>query len=39
MSSPNTNKKLPVYLKEIYGDFYNNKKLCAWADKPWLRTL
>ena len=33
------NKRLPIYIKEIYGDFYNNEKLCNWADKPWLRTL
>lgn len=33
------NKKLPTYLKEIYGDFYNSETLCQWADKPWLRTF
>ncbi len=32
-------KRLPLYLKEIYGDFYNSETLCLWADKPWLRTL
>lgn len=32
-------KKLPLYLKEIYGDFYNSETLCLWADKPWLRTI
>lgn len=33
------NKKLPLYLKEIYGDFYNNNKLCKWFDNPLLRTI
>lgn len=35
----NEDKRLPAYLKEIYGDFYNNKKLCNWVDSPWIRTI
>ena len=32
-------KKLPLYLKEVYGDFYNKPKLCAWFDKNWMQSL
>ena len=34
-----TDKKIPLYLKEIYGDFYNNQVLYEWMDKPWIQTL
>lgn len=33
------NKKLPLYLKEIYGDFYNNKKLMKLFDSPIFRNI
>ena len=32
-------KKLPLYLKEVYGDFYNKAKLSAWFDKNWMQSL
>lgn len=32
-------KKIPLYLKELYGDFYNNKALLAWADKEWIKAF
>lgn len=32
-------KKIPLYLKEVYGDFYNKAKLCAWFDKNWMQSL
>lgn len=32
-------KRIPLYLKEIYGDFYNNAALSAWADKSWVQTI
>lgn len=32
-------KKIPLYLKEIYGDFYNKPKICAWFDKNWMQSL
>lgn len=32
-------KKVPLYLKEVYGDFYNKPKLCSWFDKGWMQTL
>lgn len=32
-------KRIPLYLKEIYGDFYNNSALSAWADKNWVQAL
>lgn len=33
------NKKLPLYLKEIYGDFYNSKKLVRLFDSPLFRNI
>lgn len=39
MEKANPNKRLPAYLKEIYGNFYNNTKLISWLDKPWLRAI
>lgn len=32
-------KKIPLYLKEVYGDFYNKPKLCSWFDKDWVQYL
>lgn len=32
-------KKLPLYLKEVYGDFYNKAKLSAWFDKNWIQSV
>ena len=32
-------KRIPLYLKEIYGDFYNKDKLSAWFDKNWVQSL
>lgn len=34
-----TSKKIPLYLKELYGDFYNNEALFSWADKEWVKAL
>ena len=31
-------KRIPLYLKELYGDFYNKPKLCAFFDKNWVQT-
>lgn len=32
-------KKIPLYLKEIYGDFYNKPLLCSWFDQNWVQFL
>ena len=32
-------KKIPLYLKEVYGDFYNKAKLSSFFDKNWVQSL
>ena len=34
-----TTKRIPLYLKEIYGDFYTNENLYAFFDKPWVNFI
>ena len=34
-----TSKRVPLYLKEIYGDFYTNENLYAFFDKPWVNFI